>query len=219
LTHDRSSHSALALRVSICSLSLFAFASCSAEPSDPGTGTGGTSTAGTAPVAGTSTAGGSGGTGGTATGGGGGTTPYVSPIVLDCPWEDTLRKSCAITACHAAPRGAVMAMADLILTPDEGLIRRIKDVPGTLGDLNCSADPSLFVECTTPPASCTPLVGMKLVNSQAPEESLMLKKLGASGCGEVMPAPPGNATMTGWNDDRKACMDRFVRAVAALPPQ
>jgi hypothetical protein len=231
LIHHRLSQSVSTFRASICTVALLA--GCSAEPADP-PGTGGASnTAGTAGTGGStagtggSTAGtggstaGTGGSAGSVAGGSGGTggVPYVSPIVLNCPWEDTLKKSCSIAGCHAYARGTAVPWAGLILVPDEGLISRLKDVTGTLGDINCSPDVNLYVKCEVPPPSCSPLVGAKLVNSQSPEESLIMKKLEAVSCGDVMPVAPGDSAMTGWGPERKACIQDLVRAIAALPPQ
>jgi hypothetical protein len=219
-------------RVSLGAVLLLA--GCSAEPSDPPGSGGNANVAGTGGSAGSPAAGTGGsaaGTGGTAAGTGGATGGSTAggtagaaggggPMpVVDCAWQQTLTSSCAIAACHSPPRGAAVPQAGLILTPDATLVSRLKDVTGTLQDLNCSPDPNLYEECTTPPASCAPLVGMKIVNSQNPDESLMMKKLENVNCGNVMPMAPGDAAMTGWANGGKECIQKLVRAIAAMPAQ
>jgi hypothetical protein len=148
-------------------------------------------------------------TGGTGVGGTS-TAPVVSGV--DCDWQTALQKSCAISVCH----GTRIPFGDLNLTPDGLLVSRVKDVTVTLGDLDC--DPtSEYHECVSPPPECTEYVGAKLVDSAYPEASFILAKLRGSGCGNQMPIPPGDAASVGWNAERRACVERLVRAIAALP--
>jgi hypothetical protein len=162
-----------------------------------------------AAAAGTTPTAGGGGAGGGSSGGAGGS---ISLPGISCDWQTALQKSCAISTCH----GPVMAYAELLLTVDAGLIARIKDVPATLSDVDC--DPGgAFAPCTTPPAECQPYVGAKRVDSRNPDASFILAKLRGSGCGNQMPLPPGNSPTAGWNDERRFCLEQFVRAVAALP--
>jgi hypothetical protein len=164
-----------------------------------GTGTGGTGTAGTG-TAGTGTAGT--GTAGTGTGG-------IDP---GCDWQTALTKSCALSVCH----GTRAPFGDLNLTPDDGLVARIKDVTATNGDLDC--DPSdEYLECTTLPPECSAYGSAKLVDSANPDASFIITKLTASGCGNQMPMPPGDSTSAGWTPDRLTCIQDLVRAIAALP--
>jgi hypothetical protein len=160
---------------------------------------------------------GDGTTGGTSsTGGSGGGSTGCSlglTLPISCDWQTGLTKSCAISSCH----GKVLAYAELLLTVDECLFDRLKDVTGTIGDVNCGPIGS-FDPCETPPSQCQHLVGKKLVDSANPDESLLLKKLEVSGCGNQMPIDPGNSTMVGWGPERLDCLQQMVRAIAALPP-
>jgi hypothetical protein len=130
-----------------------------------------------------------------------------------CDARTALAKSCGFVGCHAGSR----PIGDLNLLPDDGLVARLKDVPASLQDLDC--DPTdIFVECTSTPPECVPYVGALLVDSANPDASFILTKLGGrSGCGNQMPLAPGNMASQGWNDERRACIEELVRAIAALP--
>lgn len=230
-----STFAALAL---LCGSAAASLVGCSGNSETTEPATGGTSagtSGGTVANAGSSgggtnggTAGSAAGSGGTAPGGGAGSagstgisgsagsagSSYVSPIMLDCAWEEALTTNCAGSTCH----GPLRAHAGLLLVPDSGLITRLKDVPGTFTDIDCNPDPEVETPCETPPTGCTPLLGSKIVDSQNPEASLIMKKLTASGCGNQMPQPPGDEAQYGWGPDRLACLQNLVRAIAALPP-
>lgn len=157
-------------------------------------GSGGT-TGGSSPGTG-GTAGGSAGTGGGAT------------LTVDCgsdTYQSVLTQNCATGGCHKKT-GNIPARSGLDLTPDSGLVSRIKDVKAQHGDIYVG-------NSTTPsvPASCDPNV--LLVNSANADASWILAKIKGtqSDCGIQMPdvgGPPAAA---------ETCLENFVSAVAALP--
>lgn len=195
-------------------------------------GTGGSSgsggVAGTE-VSGAGASGGAGGSAGTAGAGGtagaqGGGTPIgatggvVTLPGVTCDLTTAITKSCAISSCH----GRLFAYGGLVWSPDAELISRIKDKPATFQDLDCDPDPVGYVACAAPPPECQPYVGAKLVDSANPEASFIFTKLrvmdpGEPRCGNQMPLAPGDSPDVGWNEERRACIEQFVRAVAALP--
>jgi hypothetical protein len=159
----------------------------------------GPGTGGTAP--------GSGGTTGGTTGGSGGTGSGVT-LTVDCgsdTYQNVLTQNCATIGCHRMV-GQAPAPSGLVLTPDSGLVGRIKDVKAQHGDILCPPD---FNTCV--PASCDP--NALLVNSANPSASWILAKIkGAqSDCGDPMPSPNGPT------DPVEACLENFVAAVAAVP--
>ena len=131
---------------------------------------------------------------------------------VSCDWATSLKKSCAISVCH----GTREPFAGLNLSPDAALVARIKDVAVTLRDLDC--DPTEgYMACTTPPPECTADIGAKIVDSANPNASYILMKMsGTHSCGNQMPLEPGNSPSAGWGDERRACIEELVRAVAAL---
>lgn len=172
--------------------------SCAAE-APTSTVSGGTG--GTAGSAGASagTAGTTGGAAGTAGAGGGsaGTPPA-------CDFAGVIQKSCALTACH----DTMYKQGELdFRTP--GYEQRLVNMPATFTDITCP-DPAgglLPVPCV--PASCPQ--GALLINTTAPAESWMLKKLlGTHGdCGDAMPLPPGEITAEG-----RACLESWIHYLA-----
>jgi hypothetical protein len=179
--------------------------SCAAEAptSTVSGGTGGTagSAGASAGTAGASagTAGTTGGAAGTAGAGGGsaGTPPA-------CDFAGVIQKSCALTACH----DTMYKQGELdFRTP--GYEQRLVNAPATFTDITCP-DPAggpLPVACTPP--SCAP--GTLLINTAAPAESWMLKKLNGTHneCGDPMPLAPGMVT-----PDEKACLESWIHYLA-----
>jgi hypothetical protein len=150
--------------------------------------------------------------GGTGSGGSSGGSSGLPPLVVpDCDYKTALTKSCAISVCHSARA----PFAGLNLTPDDLLATRLKDVVATNGDLDC--DPGeQYLLCEMLPQECSAFATAKLVDSGNPDASFILTKMSESGCGNKMPMPPGDAASAGWNADRAACIDKMVRAIAAL---
>ncbi len=114
------------------------------------------------------------------------------------------RGACSIQGCHFSH----LPTSSLDLTANSGLVGRVKDVPAVHGDINSSTDPAMFTACV--PAGCPD--DALLVNSADPDSSWILAKInGTQGdCGDVMPDGV-------FSDDQKACVDKLVRAIAALP--
>jgi hypothetical protein len=179
--------------------------SCAAEAptSTVSGGTGGTagSAGASAGTAGASAgaAGATGGAAGTAGAGGGGAgTPPA------CDFAGIIQNSCAKTACHDTMYN--QAGIDF-RTP--GYEQRLVNMPATFTDITCP-DPAgglLPVPCVPP--SCPQ--GALLINTTAPAESWMLKKLLGThaDCGDAMPLPPGMAT-----PDEKACLESWIHYLA-----
>jgi hypothetical protein len=168
----------------------------------PATGTGGTtSTGGTA---GSGTAG-----SGTASGGAAGA------LTVDCgstTYAAALTNNCTSAGCH---RAGIAPPAGLVLTPDSGLVARLKDVPATHEDVTCSGAndtscPCSDYICTTPPATCP--TGALLVNSATPSASWILAKIDTVPmCGSQMPG------VAFQGPDDKTCIENMVNVIAALP--
>jgi hypothetical protein len=143
------------------------------------------------------------GTGGSGTGGGG------AMLTVDCgntTYDAVLNGSCVSLGCHKADVTLnAPAASGLDLTPDSGLVGRIKDVKAQHGDITC---PDLT---TCVPATCD--TNALLVNSSAAANSWILAKINgnSNGCGSPMPV--GSALSA----DRLTCLENFVNAVAALP--
>jgi hypothetical protein len=157
-------------------------------------GTGASGTAGGA-------AGGS-GTAGAAAGGGG--TAGAQALVVDCGslnYTDLLGHDCAMIGCHRPPT----LVSGLNLTPDSGLVSRLKDVPAKHGDILCPPDSNVCV-----PATCDP--SALLVNSASPDKSWILAKLRGTqnGCGDQMPSME-------YDPAKEQCLEKMVNAIAALP--
>lgn len=202
--------------------SLLAFNGCSSdnpstEPSTGGTGatggttaTGGTGAAGGATTGGTTSSGGMPGTGGTSAGAGttGGSAGSGSMVPLPMPAECTnltltLNNGCAKVGCHKG----TFASAGLDLTPNNGLVGRVKDVTATHKDIIC---PGTTESCV--PSTCP--TGVKLVDSSNAMNSWIITKLEGmqNGCGDPM---PGSGTTITAAD--KTCIEALVNAIAALP--
>lgn len=161
-----------------------------------GTGAGGMGTAGMGTAATSSGGMGTGGTGmaGTGTGGSG----VTQPLVVDCDYAAVLN-TCATLGCHTS-----LNSSGLNLTPDDGLVARLKDQPAQHMGIYCG-----LKLCDTQPSDCKDAL---LVNSADPDSSWLLLKLqGQQGnCGDQMPAPGGPPA------DQMTCLDHLVRAIAAL---
>jgi hypothetical protein len=132
-------------------------------------------------------------------------------VVVDCDYAKVLADTCATSGCH----NNRTHIAELILTPDDGLIDRIYDVPTTHLDIDCGTNGE-YRECDWPsePAACFPFADALLVDSRNPGDSWLLKKLNGTsgGCGERMP-PSGYSL----DEAERACLEKFIRAAAALP--
>jgi hypothetical protein len=196
----------------------------SADSGNPETGGGSAAGGGAAVSGGTGATGGSGdagisagGSGGRANGAGGavgGSAGTATPgtggtsLVVNCgnstDYATALRNNCANAGCHRAgspPSG-------LDLTPDAGLVSRLKDGPAKFGDIICGD-----VVCPVPPASCPVPGSVLLVDSVNPDASWMLTKMGNGtlDCGDPM---PGTAYE---GPDDQACIENLIEAIAALP--
>jgi hypothetical protein len=181
-----------------------------AELEDPerfaiGTGGTGPATGGTGPATG-GMGPATGGTAGNATAGTSGTLTVVCDGGAD--YVTTLNSNCAKSGCH----NSRSVVAGLDLTPNADLVMRLKDQPATHGEIDCGSG-GVFMECI--PTTCPAPGGALLVDSDNPDESWLLRKVnGTHGeCGDSMPIPPGDV---GFDDARKACLDKLVRAIAAL---
>ena len=139
----------------------------------------------------------------------GGSAGTGATLTVDCgtdTYQNVLSKNCAnLAGCHKAST-TIPTASMLNLTPDAGLVGRIKDVKALHGDITCSPD---FAPCN--PASCDP--NALLVNSANPGASWILAKIkgNQADCGTQMPdigGPPAAA---------ETCLENFVAAVAALP--
>lgn len=150
-------------------------------------------------AAGTTSFAGSAGTGGAAAG---------ASLVVDCgglSYVEILGTDCATPGCH---RGTPeQTPSRLVLTPDAGLVSRLKDVAAKHLDIFC-LDQDMF--CT--PAVCDPSV--LLVNSASPDKSWILAKLRGTqnGCGDRMPSDT-------YDPQKQQCLEKMVMAIAALPKQ
>jgi len=151
----------------------------------------------------------SGGTAGSGTSGSGGTAGSgLGTPDPGCDYVTVLNSNCARTACH----NTRSKISGLDLTPDANLAARLKDVPATHGDIDCS-NGGVFMACV--PESCASFGDAPLVDSANPDNSWILHKLNAThnDCGLEMPIPPGD---TGFDATRLDCLDKLVRAIAAL---
>ncbi|HTQ04193.1 MAG TPA: hypothetical protein VMI54_10060 [Polyangiaceae bacterium] len=190
--------------------SLITLGGCSSttSPGDTSGGAGGTTGgtgSGAAPGSGGSvSAAGTGGTG-TSSAGAGSVKMQPIPTLSDCPTLNSeLTSGCAKLGCHQGP----YASAKLDLTPDMGLVGRLKDVPANHTDITCAGN----VVCTSIPAACP--TGDKLVDSSNVANSWMLHKVNGmpNGCGDSMPPAGYSIDATG-----KACVISLINAIAALP--
>jgi hypothetical protein len=193
-----------------------------AELEDPnrfaiGTGGTGPGTGGTGPATGGTAGSGTAGTAGSGTAGSGGAGGIVTPNVTcdgGADYVATLTENCARTGCH----NTRTAVAGLDLTPNADLAMRLKNQPAGYAEIDCSMG-GPYVECV--PATCPPPGDALLVDSANPDNSWLLRKLNGThnACGVVMPVSPGDrppAPAGPFDDARKACLDKLVRAIAAL---
>lgn len=129
---------------------------------------------------------------------------------LDCDYQTTLTKSCAIASCHRAKD----TQGSLDLTVDPGLRGRIINVTAPHSTIDCDPDLVKYLECVPPPAACPK--GDKYIDKAVPANSWLIKKLEPqAGCGDMMPMQPGDGPTTGWGPDAKACLIKFFNALAA----
>jgi hypothetical protein len=181
----------------------------------PGTGGAGPATGGTGPTTGGTgpTTGGAAGSGTAGAGGGAIVTPNIT-CDGGADYVATLTENCARTGCH----NTRSHISNLDLTPDAGLAMRLKNKPAGFAEIDCGA-PGPYMECV--PATCPPPADTLLVNSANPDASWILRKINGThnDCGVVMPVAPGDrppAPAGPFDDARKACLDKLVRAIAAL---
>ncbi len=187
---------------------VFALAGCSGASTTPAPQSGGMGGA-SAGAAGGMAAAGAGGTPGAGMGGsaGMGTAGAGQVLVVNCngtTYADALRANCVMPGCHSAAYPA----SGMNLTPDSGLVARLKDVPAKHQDIFCEDVGDYCV-----PATCPPAGQALLVDSADYTQSWILKKLafGVSMCGSDMPG----VAFKGPND--LACIQSMVQAIAALP--
>lgn len=153
---------------------------------------------------------GTGAAAGTTGNGTGGTSGTSSSLTVDCgasTYQTVLSGSCATGGCHL-PNAAFNfpGASNLNLTPDDGLVGRLKDVKAQHGDISCPPD---FNTCV--PSACD--TNVLLVDSKNAANSWILAKIHGTqnGCGDSMP------TGTPLTADKQTCIENFVNAVAALP--
>jgi hypothetical protein len=192
-----------------------------AELEDPdrfGIGTGGTGpgTGGTGPATGGTAGSGTAGTAGSGTAGSGGGGIVTPDVTCDggVSYATTLTENCARTGCH----NERSKVSGLDLTANPGLAMRLKNQPAAYREIDCGA-PGPYMECV--PATCPPAGDALLVDSANPDNSWLLKKMNGThnDCGVVMPVSPGDrppAPAGPFDEARKACLDKLVRAIAAL---
>jgi hypothetical protein len=162
--------------------------------------TGGTTSTGSGGTTGGTTGGATGGTTGGSAGG--------AMLVVDCgsdTYQNVLNNQCATSGCHKPP---FSAQSGLDLTPDSGLVSRIKDVKPAYQGIYCDMGGNL-VDCM--PASCDP--NAFYVNSSNPDASWILAKIKGTqaDCGDQMPSTGGPPA------DVATCIENLVKAVAMLP--
>lgn len=194
---------------------LFTLGGCSGTTDDPA-GSGGSSaaTSGAATTAGgtggATVAPASGGTAGSPPSGSAGAAPAAAgsgqALVVNCTGTtyQAALSNCTVAGCH----GAFYPESGMNLTPDDGLVGRLKDAPAKHEDIVCDAAGDI---CT--PATCPPPGQALLVDSADYTQSWILKKIGPADpmCGDQM---PGGAYKTS-ND--MACIQALVQAIASLP--
>lgn len=157
--------------------------------------------------------GGSGGTAGAGAAGASGTTAMLDPSAIPCDYPKIMQGDCAHAGCHLPTAALPMGAASLDLSPNAGLVGRLKDVPARHLNINCAPPGQEIVECTTVPAACP--ADALLVNSSNWEASFVISKLRgtAVGCGDQMREPDYPTV----KPDREACVEAVVKAIAALP--
>jgi hypothetical protein len=164
-------------------------------------------------TAGINAAGTSSGTAGASLAGSGGTTAALDPTTIPCDFPTILQADCAHQGCHAPTPAVPLPAAALDLSPNAGLVARLKDVPARHMNINCAPPGEDIVECTTVPAACPS--GALLVDSSNWEASFVVSKLRgtAVGCGDQM----RELDYPTLKPEREACVEAVVKAIAALP--
>jgi hypothetical protein len=142
-----------------------------------------------------------------------GTSAVLDPATIPCDFPTILQSDCAHSGCHAPSAAAPTPAAGLDLSPNAGLVGRLKDVPARHMNINCAPPGADIVECTSVPAACP--TGALLVDSSNWEASFVVSKMRgtALGCGDQM-REPDYPTLKA---DREACVEAVVKAIAALP--
>jgi len=174
---------------------------------DGGAGLGGTggATGGIGGIGGTGATSVNGGTGGTS--GTGGTNPF------GCDVDVALMKSCGRSGCHSE----TAHYAGLVFTTS-AVGPSLVDAPATHSDIDCAQPGEMFRPCTPAelPATCPP--NALLIDSANVEASWILRKLDPAfvedSCGIGMPAAPGNSASSGWTEERRLCLQTWIRWVA-----
>jgi hypothetical protein len=173
---------------------------------------GGESVLGRGGSGGLSGSGGSDPTGGSGTGGTGSSGSIEG---AGCDVQVALRQSCARSGCHSA----LDRYGDLDLS-DVSMVRsQMVDRQAPHSDIDCAEPGMPFRACSQDELSqfCPGSTSaVKLIDSANPDASWVFRKLdGTQGmCGDAMPLPPGNSALNGWNDERRACLERFFRLLA-----
>jgi hypothetical protein len=179
-----------------------------AELEDPerfGLGTGATAGAGGASAGTAGTAAGTAGNAGTATAGNGGSAGMVTYVPPQCDWQTPLAAQCARAGCH----NASFTAADLDLTL-AGVENRLINVNAPHSDITCPNPDGGVLKVPCVPESCPTA---KLVDTEVPANSWMLKKIVGTEvgeCGMAMPIAPGELLPA-----EKDCLIQWVNAMAA----
>jgi hypothetical protein len=172
----------------------------------PSAGKGGTGTGGAAPIAGS--------TGAPSVGGSpGGTAGAGAPA--SCDVVEALGLHCSLSSCHNA--SSKIAGLDL---SDPASLKGLIGRPAGHQDMNCDLSGENFVPCTPDETAARCPTGLLLLDSAAPTNSWLVRKLtvgAADNCGDDMPVSPGNSVTKGWSDERRACLIQYFTALAASP--
>jgi hypothetical protein len=150
--------------------------------------------------------------GGASTAGTGAATAELDPSTIPCDFPSILQADCAHQGCHAPTPAVPMPAAALDLSPNAGLVARLKDVPARHMNINCAPPGEDIVECTTVPAACPS--GALLVDSSNWEASFVVSKMRgtAVGCGDQMREPDYAKV----KPERESCLEAVVKSIAGL---
>jgi hypothetical protein len=167
-----------------------------------GLGSAGTTAAGSGPIAGTA-----------GMAGASGMSAMLDPATIPCDYPQIMQEDCAHAGCHLPTGPLPMGAGSLDLSPNAGLVARLKDVPARHLNINCAPPGQPIVECTSVPPACP--TDALLVDSSNWEASFIISKLRGTtvGCGDQMREPDYPAV----KPDREACIESVIRAIASLP--
>ncbi len=141
----------------------------------------------------------------------------TTPASCDVDITKALKDSCARSFCH----DGASHYAGLNLLVPEALAAELVDKPATHGDIGCYAPGEPFRACNAAEIASICPPNALLLDSQSPDDSWVVRKLtpgGAMGCGDDMPAPPGNSPTYGWSEQRRNCLLDFFRSLVEPPP-